>query len=41
MKFEDPIKATDRCIITELKRIADAQEQTVAILNRLEAIWKN
>ncbi len=41
MKFEDSMKEADRGIITELKRIADAQEQTVAILNRLESIWKN
>tara|TARA_R110000868_G_scaffold113218_1_gene304077 strand:+ start:286 stop:564 length:279 start_codon:yes stop_codon:yes gene_type:complete len=41
MKFEDQVRSTDSSIITELKRIADAQEQTVAILNRLESIWKN
>jgi hypothetical protein len=41
MKFEDSMKEADRGVITELKRIADAQEQTVAILNRLESIWKN
>ena len=41
MKFEDEVRSTESSIITELKRIADAQEQTVAILNRLESIWKN
>ena len=40
IKFDDQFRS-DGGIITELKRIAEAQEQTVAILNRLESIWKN
>jgi hypothetical protein len=37
-----PDKAdANQALVVELRRIADAQEKTVEILGRLEAIWKS